>query len=405
MNLELGLDAPGASDRPFTVSEVMEGVRGFVQQLPVVWVEGEIAGVKTGTRGQIYFTLKDRRSMMSCVVWSDDARHMNRPEEGLKVFARGSLTVFANAGKLQFTVKQLLPTSEGGFHALKLARAREALERDGLFEPARKRALPPFPCRVGVITSAEGAAWHDIVAVIARRWPACELVLIAARVQGAEAPGSLVRALELANRFDGIEVLIVGRGGGSKEDLSAFNEERVARAVAGSRVPTISAVGHEVDITLTDLVADVRAPTPSAAAEKAVPDRAALLRHLQMLRVHLGQAAGGRLDAVAARLAAIRRGMTGAIGQLTLDAEHRLRAAATAMEARCHQRLTNGRAAADRIAASLDALSPLKVLGRGYSVARDEAGRVLRAVADLPAGKQFRLRVTDGEVRARSEAG
>ena len=404
MNLELSLDAPGATARPFTVSEVMEGVRSFVQQLPVVWVEGEIAGVKTGTKGQVYFTLKDRRSQMSCVVWSDDARRMNRPEEGLKVFARGMLTVFANAGKLQFTVKQLLPTSEGGFHALKLARAREALERDGLFDPARKRPLPPFPCRVGVVTSAEGAAWHDIVAVVARRWPACELFLIAARVQGAEAPGSLVRALDLANRFAGLEVLIVGRGGGSKEDLSAFNEEKVARAVAASRVPTISAVGHEIDVTLTDMVADMRAATPTAAAECAVPDRAALLQRLRILRVHLGQAAGGKLDHAGSRLAAVRKGMTGAITELVVDADHRLRAAARQMAQGCVTRLANGRAAADRLAASLDALSPLKVLGRGYSVARDEQGRVLRTVADFPKGAGFRLRVTDGEVAARSEA-
>jgi exodeoxyribonuclease VII large subunit len=382
----------------------MEGVRSFVQQLPAVWVEGEIDSVKTGRNGQVYFTLKDRKSQMSCVVWGDDARRMNAPEEGLKVFARGFLTVFANRGSLQFTVKQLLPTSEGGFHALKLARAREALEKDGLFAPERKRALPEFPGRIGVITSGEGAAWHDIVAVVQRRWPFCELVLIAARVQGAEAPGSLVRALELANRCESLDVLIVGRGGGSKEDLSAFNEERVARAVAASRVPTISAVGHEIDITLTDLVADVRAPTPSAAAEKAVPDRLALLRHLEFLRVHLGQAASGRLETAGARLSAVAGRMEGAVSRRTVDADHRLRTAQRRMSAGVDARLLRGRASADRLAASLDALSPLKVLGRGYSVARDSHGHALRSVAEFPPGTRFRLRVTDGEVAARSEA-
>lgn len=407
MNLELHLETPAAAaDRPYSVTEVMEGAREIMQQLPVFWVEGEISGFKAWSGGQWYFTLKDRASAMQCVVWRDAAREMSaEPEDGVKVYARGYLTVFPKRGQLQFTVRQMLPTTEGGFHAIKLEKARQALEKDGLLDPARKRMLPPFPGRLGVVTSPEGAAWHDIVSVVGRRWPACELVLIGARVQGADAPRELIRALGRANRFGGLDVLIVGRGGGSKEDLSAFNDEQVARAVAAAAMPTISAVGHELDTTLTDLVADVRAATPSAAAEKAVPDRLTLLRHLEGLRAHLGQAAGSRMEAASARLAALGGRLDGAVTRRTELVARRLEAATLRMTASVESKLALGRAQADTLGAALDALSPLKVLDRGFAVARDADGRVLRKVADLPAGKPFRLRVTDGEVRARTEAG
>jgi exodeoxyribonuclease VII large subunit len=406
MNLELSLDTPAEADRPFTVTEVVEGARLLVQQMPTVWVEGEVSGFKAWSGGQWYFTLKDRASAMSCVVWRDDARAMKaEPEDGMKVFARGHFTVFTKRGQLQFTVRQFLPTSEGGFHALLLERARRALEKDGLLDLERKRALPPFPRRIGVVTSPEGAAWGDIVSVVTRRWPGCELVLIGARVQGREAPRELVRALRLADRLAGLDVLIVGRGGGSKEDLVAFNDEQVARAVAASRVPTISAVGHEMDTTLTDLVADVRAPTPSAAAEKAVPDRIALLRMLDGMGAQLSQAIGGRRAAVAARLAGLGRRLDASVARRIQGVGHRLSTAAMRMDSSCDARIARGRALAERLGAALDALSPLKVLDRGFAVARDADGRVLRRMEDFPAGRAFRLRVTDGEVNARSEAG
>ena len=405
MNLELSLDTPAAEDRPFTVTEVLEGARVLVQQMPTVWVEGEVSGFKAWSAGQWYFTLKDRASAMSCVVWRDDARLMKaEPEDGMKVFARGHFTVFPKRGQLQFTVRQLLPTTEGGFHALLLERARKALEKDGLLGLERKRALPPFPRCVGVVTSPEGAAWGDIVAVVSRRWPGCELVLVGARVQGKDAPRELVRALRLADRFAGLDVLIVGRGGGSKEDLSAFNDEQVARAVAASRVPTISAVGHEMDTTLTDLVADVRAPTPSAAAEKAVPDRAALLRTFDGIGAHLAQAAGGRMRTVSARLDAAGSRLDAAVTSRIRKVDHRLRTVALRMQTSCDARLARGRSLTEQLGAALDALSPLKVLDRGFAVARDEDGKVLRRVADFPPGRAFHLRVTDGEVNARSEA-
>lgn len=404
MNLEFPLDLPAAEDRPYSVTEVLEGARQLLQQLPVVWVQGEVSGFKVWSQGQWYFTLKDQSAAMACVVWADDARRMSaQPEDGMTVFARGHLTVFPKRGQLQFTVRQLIPTPEGGFHALQLERARRALERDGLLEVSRKRDLPAFPSCVGVITSPEGAAWRDIVAVVGRRWPACTLVLIGARVQGEEAPRELKRALARAARFPALDVLIVGRGGGSQEDLHAFNDEQVARAVAASPVPTISAVGHETDVTLTDLVADVRAATPSAAAEKAVPDRRAVARQLDAAGRHLTQAAGRRVEVGGMRLRTAAARMGAAVRARVGDAAHRAAAAVRRMDVACERRIQRSRSSADRLGAALDALSPLRVLERGFAVPRDDAGRVLRRSADFVADAAFRLRVVDGEIRARVE--
>lgn len=404
MNLEFALDLPAAEDRPFSVTEVMEGARQLLQQLPVVWVQGEVSGFKVWSQGQWYFALKDRAASMACVVWADDARRMTaQPEDGMTVFARGHLTVFPKRGQMQFTVRQLIPTPEGGFHALQLERARRALERDGLLDAARKRELPAFPRCVGVVTSPEGAAWRDIVAVVGRRWPVCELVLIGARVQGDEAPRELKRALARAARYGKLDVLIVGRGGGSKEDLQAFNDEQVARAVAASPVPTISAVGHETDVTLTDLVADVRAPTPSAAAEKAVPDRRDVARQLEAVRRHLTQAAGRRVEVGGHRVRAAAARMAAAVQGRVAGAAHRAASAARRMDAACDRRIRGARSLADRLAASLDALSPLRVLERGFAVPRDADGRVLRRRADFVSRASFSLRVVDGEVRSRVE--
>jgi exodeoxyribonuclease VII large subunit len=290
--------------------------------------------------------------------------------------------VWEEKGEFRLTVRQLLPARAEGDWQLQLERAREALARDGLLDPARKRPLPRLPRRVGVVTSPDGAALRDIVAVLRRRWPAAELLLVPARVQGETAEAELVAALALVNRTDA-DVVIVGRGGGSREDLWTFNSERVARAVAAVRVPTVSAIGHETDITLTDLVADVRAATPSAAAEAVVPDR---------------RDQGERLRALAGRL------RIGLLSRVELGAQ-RLERTGDRLGAGIAAVLERGRARLDRSAASLEALSPLRVLGRGYAVARDDAGRVLRRVADFPAGAAFRLTVRDGDVAARVAGG
>jgi exodeoxyribonuclease VII large subunit len=398
--------APDPRERPYTVQEVVEGARAVLERaLPPVWVEGEISNFKTYPSGHWYFSLKDPWAQLRCVMFRTDTRRVPAPpSDGLKVYARGELSVGTKRGELQLVVRQLLATTEGGFYAIALERSRQALEKDGLLDPARKRALPAFARCVGVVTSPEGAAWTDIVAVARRRWPLVELVLIGARVQGDDAPRELVRALALANRWDGLEVLIVGRGGGSKEDLWAFNDEQVARAVAASRVPTISAVGHEMDVTLTDLVADTRAPTPSAAAEKAVPDRREVRRHLAALEAHVGAAAGRRMEMAGAALRQAGSRMELAAGRRIAAIRQALGEAELLMAAACGTRVAAGRSRADRLGAALEALSPLRVLERGFAVARDETGRVLRRVAQFEPGMPFRLRVADGDVRSRVEA-
>jgi exodeoxyribonuclease VII large subunit len=404
MTLPLPLGGP-PGERPLTVTEIVTAAREVLEAaVPAVWVAGEVSGLKKYPSGHWYFTLKDAESQLRCVMWRADAtRIKGAPEDGLQVFARGALTVATKRGEMQFVVRDLLATMEGGFYAALFERARASLEKDGLLEAARKRPLPPFPRAIGVVTSAEGAAWRDIVAVVGRRWPAVELVLIGAKVQGEDAPADLRRALALANRLEVLDLLIVGRGGGSKEDLWAFNDEGVARAVAASRVPVISAVAHETDVSLTDLVADLRAATPSAAAEKAVPDRAELLHRLDALQGALASGASRRVALVDERLRHAATRMARACERLIERGTARLRDARLRIDGAVARALETRRAELARLAGQLDALSPLKVLERGYAVARDVGGRVLRRTADLPPGLAFRLRVVDGEVRARSE--
>jgi exodeoxyribonuclease VII large subunit len=332
--------------------------------------------------GHWYFTLRDAGAQVRAVMWRKQAiRVQTPPPDGTQVFVFGTPTVWEERGEFRFTVTDLLVTDQVGKQQRELERVRRLLEKDGLFDATRKRPLPALPQRVAVVTSLDGAALHDIITVTQRRWPAVELLVVGARVQGAEAAADLVQALRLVNRIEGLDLCIVGRGGGGREDLHIFNNEAVCRALAAVRVPTISAVGHETDVSLTDFVADVRAPTPSAAIEMAVPDRADLAR----------------------RVAGLGLRLAGALGRGTRLARERLARAADRLEGSLERRLNEPRRAMELLAAQLDALSPLRVLDRGYSVARDEDGRVLRRVEQFTPGLGFGLRVSDGDVRARVE--
>jgi exodeoxyribonuclease VII large subunit len=273
---------------------------------------------------------------------------------------------------------ELLSTEQGGLWKLAFEKAKAALLKDGLLDPARKRRLPSFPSRIAVITSPDGAVLRDIQAVVGRRWPVAELIVVPAQVQGVKAETSVCSALNRIRRLP-VDVLVVARGGGSVEDLWAFNSERVARAVAAMPMPVISAIGHETDITLCDLVADHRAPTPSAAAEAATPDRGEVLAHCGVIGQRLGRALR-----IASRHVVERLDRTG--DRLVRCMEHRLEKSGAQLTAH---------------GARLDALSPLKVLARGYAVARGQDGTILKRVSQLPSGKEFRLRVTDGEVHGR----
>jgi exodeoxyribonuclease VII large subunit len=347
-----------------------------------LWVRGEISGLKAYQSGHWYFTLRDASAQLRAVMWrTHSVRVKSPPPEGSQVFVFGTPTVWEERGELRLNVTELLVTDQLGRQQLELERIRRALEKDGLFDPARKRPLPELPERIAVVTSMDGAALHDIITVSRRRWPAVQLLVIGTRVQGMEAESDLVRALGIVNRLEGVDVCVVGRGGGSREDLAVFNTEAVCRALAAVRVPTISAVGHETDVSLSDLVADVRAATPSAAMELAVPDRADIARQVAALGLRLGSALGR-----GTRLAAERLARTG-----------------DRLEAALARRLERPRRDLERLGAQLDALSPLRVLERGYAVARDGDGHVLRRRAEFRPGLPFTLRVVDGEVPSRVE--
>ncbi len=373
---------PPAGDAAWSVLELTMRARQLVEAgLGTVWVRGEVTGFKAYRSGHWYFALRDAQAQVRCVMWSTDNRRVRKPEEGAQVFVAGRPTVWEEKGELRLTVKQLLATRMDGGWQLQLERARAALQRDGLLDPARRRPLPPFPSRIAVVTSLEGAAVKDILSVLARRWPVAEVLVVPARVQGEGAAEEICAALALLNRIPALDLAIVGRGGGSREDLWAFNTEAVARAVAAVRVPIISAVGHETDVSLTDLVADLRAPTPSAAAEAAVPER---------------EAVAAALGTLARRAAQGLTRRTAVVGERLDRAGDRLHGAVQAMRERAGARL-------GQVGAQLDALSPLRVLGRGYAVARDAEGQLLRRRDQFPAGLPFRLTVSDGEVPARVE--
>jgi exodeoxyribonuclease VII large subunit len=346
--------------------------------IPTVWIRGEVSGFKRYSSGHWYFTLKDASAAVSCVVWASDTfRIPAQPDEGMQVMARGQLTVYPAQGRMQFIVRALEAEGEGLWRkAFEETRAR--LEKDGLLDPARKRPIPRFPSRVAVVTSPDGAALHDIRSVIARRNPSVDLIVVPAAVQGDAAPASLIAALERVARWQGADVVIVGRGGGSREDLWAFNNEGVARAIAACPIPTISAVGHEVDVTIADLVADLRAATPSAAAEAAVPV----------------------LDELVDWLGALRQTMTGGVERRVVTARRELRRFAGDLSIRARRSVERRRALVQQVAGRIDALSPLNTLARGYAVARDAQGHALGSADAFRVGQAFTLVLRDGQVDA-----
>ena len=379
MGAPVDLFAAASTEGAWTVAEVTRRARAVIEAgLPPLWVRGEVAGFKAWRSGHWYFSLRDKAAQIRCVMFAKQNYMLPTPPvDGMQVFVFARPSMYEEKGEFQLTVMELLSTEQGGLWKLAFEKAKAALLKDGLLDPARKRHMPKFPRRIAVVTSPDGAVLRDIQAVVGRRWPVAELIVVPAQVQGAKAEASVCSALNRIRRLP-VDVLIVGRGGGSIEDLWAFNSERVARAVAAMPMPVISAVGHETDVTLCDLVADLRAPTPSAAAEAATPDRIEVLAHCAVLGQRLGRALR-----IAARHVVERVNRTG--DRLSRCMDHRLE---------------RSRALLTAHGARLDALSPLRVLARGYAVARDENGRVLKRVAQLPAGKEFRLRVSDGEVDA-----
>ena len=375
---------PGETARSaVTVSTLTRTARDIVEGAFIpLWVRGEVVDFKAHRNGHWYFCLRDPSAQIRCVVWSRDQRGLAAPpDEGMQVSAFGRLTVYPARGEMQFAVTRMEAEGDGlRRKALEIIRAR--LEADGLLAAERKRPLPRLPRVIAVVTSPDGAALHDIVAVIRRRAAGVRLVVVPAAVQGESAPQELCYALDQVNRWGEADVVIVGRGGGAQEDLRAFNNERVARALAACTAPTISAVGHEIDISICDLVADHRAPTPSAAAEAATPSRAELWSDLRKFSLHLQ---GSMRSSIRMSREAFR---------------HAERDLSSGIEGQVATR----KAMLEGVAGKLHALSPMATIARGYAVARGEAGTTLTSAAQFTSGMSFDLVVRDGVVPAQVRA-
>jgi exodeoxyribonuclease VII large subunit len=405
----------GTAAEAISVLELTSAAKDVLEGgIPKLWVRGEISGFKSYPSGHWYFTIKDADSAVSGVVWKGASYKIPaKPQDGDQVMAFGQLTVYPARGQMQFSVTQMVADGEGLWQR-QFDETKRKLEADGLLNPDRKRELPRFPRTVAVITSSEGAALRDVVSVIRRRHAGVNVMIIPALVQGEDAPASIVAALERLTRWveSGAvagdvappDVLIIGRGGGSREDLWAFNNELVARAIAACPIPTISAVGHETDVTIADLVADLRAATPSVAAEHAVPMLDEVRELVQQLA---GTMADGLQDRIEVGSRELQRRAEGLSQRARLVSERR-----RSRTERIAQRLSQlaprtverRRALVARLAASLEAKSPLQVFSRGFSVARDDTGATLTSLAAFSEGKDFDLLVKDGRVRAKTIA-
>lgn len=391
----------------YGVTEVNQLVKGLLDSAPAlqgVAVRGELSNYKIYPSGHHYFTLKDQEGALRCVMFRGQASRLRfRPENGMKAVASGRITVFPRDGAYQLYCDSLIPEGVGDL-AVAFQQLKEKLWKEGLFDPAHKKPLPPYPEKIAIVTSGAGAAVHDMIRILRRRYPIARVILLPVRVQGAEAPPEIVGAIRYADRWKIGDVIITGRGGGSMEDLWAFNDERVAWAIYASEIPVISAVGHEPDVTISDYVADRRASTPSNAAEIAVPDMAELLRYLRGADNAMAQSVLHRLEREERRLKMLseKRALTDPMAfvqdrRLQLDyLQDKMTAAARTHWDREARRFAGA-------VAKLDALSPLKVLGRGYAVARTEDGGILRSSDQVQPGDRIRLRLAQGSLGCRVE--
>ncbi|MGM9593294.1 MAG: exodeoxyribonuclease VII large subunit [Candidatus Onthomonas sp.] len=386
----------------FTVGQVNQYLKAKLdgdRLLSAIAIRGEISNYKRYPSGHHYFSLKDGEGALKCVLFRSSAQRLRfQPENGMKVVARGRITVFPRDGQYQLYADSLIPDGVGELYvAFEQTKAR--LFQEGLFAEEHKKPIPRYPNTIALITSAAGAAVHDMIRILGARWPMAEVRLLPVRVQGAQAPAELAGALRYANAHKLADVIIIGRGGGSMEDLWAFNDENLARAIYRSEIPVISAVGHEPDVTISDFVADLRAATPSNAAELAVPDCQALERHLAQLSARMAGAVSARLEEERARLNRLSesRVMTDPMTpirdkRVLLDwQQSRLLSQMQSLTHTQRNRLS-------ALAAALDAMSPLKVLARGYSLTQDEGGKLLTSVEQVQPGQGIQVRLSDGSL-------
>ena len=387
-----------------SITQLTEYIRGRLDDDPFlgqVAVRGEISNYKVYPSGHHYFTLKDEGAALKCVMFKSSAVRLRfRPDNGMKVIAMGKVTVYPRDGAYQLYCAAMAMDGVGDLYAA-FEQLKKKLASQGLFDPTHKKPLPKCPGTIGIVTSSAGAAVHDMLRILRKRYPLTKVRLLPVRVQGAEAPGEIAAAIRYANRYKLADLLIVGRGGGSIEDLWAFNDELVAHAIYESEIPVISAVGHEPDVTISDYVADLRAATPSNAAELAVPDQDALRQNLDAMSSAMASALSRQLKAARQHLNVLSqspalRSPTGYIEQREKSLEllkNRLIAAQNQSITRKNQRYIAA-------VSKLDAMSPLKVLTRGYSMAQTEAGEVLRSVRQVELGERVSVLLSDGKLSA-----
>ena len=386
-----------------SVSQLNRYVKSIIEQdynLQTVFVQGEISNFTNHYRtGHYYMTIKDEYSSIRAVMFkSANSRLRFMPENSMNVIIKGRVSVFERDGQYQLSIDDMQPDGAGAL-SLAFEQLKNKLAAEGLFDESRKRPIPRFPERVGVVTSPTGAAIRDIINVISRRFPAAELILCPVQVQGASAAGQIKAAIELFNAKKAADVLIVGRGGGSAEELWAFNEEPVARAVAASEIPVISAVGHETDFTICDFAADLRAPTPSAAAEIAVPDITALGELLGSFSRRMNSAVGGTLTHEKARLEARAQLLKRLSPRNYIDdLAARCGGAGVRIDSAVRHSMEVRRGEIAALCARLDALSPLRVIARGYAVA-SSGGKVLTSPSQVEVGDTIDLRLAGGELK------
>ena len=388
----------------FDVSEVNDYIKTIMDGdglLSGLTIRGEISNYKVYPSGHHYFSLKDAGGAIRCVMFRGSAAALRfRPENGMKVLASGRVSVFPRDGAYQLYCQRLTPEGVGDLYVA-FEQLKKKLQAEGLFDPAHKKPLPPFPQRIAIVTSAAGAAIHDMLRILGKRYPLAKVILLPVRVQGVEAPAEIAGAIRYVNRFQLADLIITGRGGGSMEDLWAFNDERVARMIYLSQIPVISAVGHEPDVTISDFVADLRAATPSNAAELAVPEQGELRERIAALRLRLAQAEERRLKLIRQQVEKLQSARVLQNPKnyledrrLLLDfQQNKLTAAMRQLVLKKQQDFVARRTA-------LEAMSPLKVLSRGYAMTRDSAGQVVTDAAALKPGEIITVTLRNGEVDA-----
>lgn len=390
-----------------TVSELNQIIKSLVDGEPLlnrVCVRGELSNYKIYPSGHHYFTLKDAESSLRCVMFKSSASKLRfRPESGMGVTAFGRISVFPRDGAYQLYCSDLIPEGTGDLQ-IAYEQLKAKLAAEGLFDPRHKKPLPQYPKKIAIITSSAGAAVHDMIRILGRRWPMTKVMLLPVRVQGVEAPPEIVGAIRYANRHNVADLIITGRGGGSIEDLWAFNDERVARAIYESELPVISAVGHEPDVTISDYVADVRASTPSNAAEIAVPDEADIRELLANMSIRQTQAMRKSITRLSTRLddfkgRRVLRDPMVYVDTKRSELDHVQDRLVAAAEKLC----SANRHKFVALASALDAMSPLKVLSRGYAIASDAEGKLVKSVGDVAGGDVLSLSVSDGTIKCTVE--